>query len=113
MSALTSAGPEIMLMVVLHFGKQINFAWWREKALNSRDLVFVIMLPNFLFWRQMMKVKSRRVLIGNIHVIYNPNRGDVKLGQVRLLSSKAEILSKKWGNIPIVLAGDFNSTPQV
>jgi len=25
---------------------------------------------------------SRRLLVGNIHVLYNPNRGEVKLGQV-------------------------------
>ncbi|XP_021905661.1 carbon catabolite repressor protein 4 homolog 3 isoform X2 [Carica papaya] len=82
-------------------GESIEF-----KGLGLRDNVAQLSVL------EMMKVKSRRVLIGNIHVIYNPNRGDVKLGQVRLLSSKAEILSKKWGNIPIVLAGDFNSTPQ-
>ncbi|XP_057952567.1 carbon catabolite repressor protein 4 homolog 3-like isoform X2 [Malania oleifera] len=58
------------------------------------------------------KAESRRVLIGNLHVLYNPSRGDVKLGQIRLLSLKAHILSKKWGNVPVVLAGDFNSTPQ-
>ncbi|KAG5618991.1 hypothetical protein H5410_018815, partial [Solanum commersonii] len=29
------------------------------------------------------EAKSRRLIVGNIHVLYNPNRGDVKLGQVR------------------------------
>ncbi|KAG7625714.1 Endonuclease/exonuclease/phosphatase [Arabidopsis thaliana x Arabidopsis arenosa] len=56
--------------------------------------------------------KSRKILLGNIHVLYNPNQGDVKLGQVRSLCSKAHLLSKKWGDIPIVLCGDFNSTPK-
>jgi hypothetical protein len=28
--------------------------------------------------------KSRKILLGNIHVLYNPNQGDVKLGQVSL-----------------------------
>ncbi|EFH59393.1 hypothetical protein ARALYDRAFT_898218 [Arabidopsis lyrata subsp. lyrata] len=56
--------------------------------------------------------KSRKILLGNIHVLYNPNKGDVKLGQIRSLCSKAHLLSKKWGDIPIVLCGDFNSTPQ-
>ncbi|KAL5096036.1 hypothetical protein RYX36_000363 [Vicia faba] len=32
--------------------------------------------------------------------------------QICLLASKAQILSKKWGNAPVILAGDFNSTPQ-
>nr|GLL22005.1 carbon catabolite repressor protein 4 homolog 3 [Ipomoea trifida] len=54
---------------------------------------------------------SRRVVIGNIHVLYNPHRGDVKLGQIRFLTSRAYILSEKWENAPVVLAGDYNSTP--
>ncbi|GAB4860961.1 hypothetical protein Ancab_036121 [Ancistrocladus abbreviatus] len=60
---------------------------------------------------EMIKTK-RRFVVGNIHVLYNPSRGDVKLGQVRMLSSRAHILSKTWGNLPVVLAGDFNSTPE-
>ncbi|CAM8933933.1 unnamed protein product [Rhodiola kirilowii] len=55
--------------------------------------------------------ETRRILVGNIHVIFRPSRGDVKLGQIRLLSSKAHALSEKWGNVPVVLAGDFNITP--
>ncbi|KAK9277979.1 hypothetical protein L1049_027536 [Liquidambar formosana] len=31
---------------------------------------------------------------------------------IRFLSSRAHILSEKWGNVPVVLAGDFNFTPQ-
>lgn len=61
---------------------------------------------------EMCKSKSRKLLLGNTHVLYNPSRGDVKLGQIRLLCSRACLLSGKWGNIPIVLAGDFNSTPE-
>ncbi|CAK7349762.1 unnamed protein product [Dovyalis caffra] len=56
--------------------------------------------------------EPRRILVGNIHVLYNPSRGDVKLGQIRFLLSRAQILAEKWGNIPVVLAGDFNSIPQ-
>ncbi|XP_059455650.1 carbon catabolite repressor protein 4 homolog 3 isoform X1 [Corylus avellana] len=61
---------------------------------------------------EMRKDESRRLLIGNIHVLYNPSRGDVKLGQIRFLLSRAQSLSAKWGNAPVVLAGDFNGTPQ-
>ncbi|XP_058227157.1 carbon catabolite repressor protein 4 homolog 3-like isoform X2 [Rhododendron vialii] len=61
---------------------------------------------------EMCSAESRRLLFGNIHVLYNPSRGDVKLGQIRTLSSKAHILSKKWGNVPVILAGDYNSSPQ-
>ncbi|KAF8407845.1 hypothetical protein HHK36_006982 [Tetracentron sinense] len=61
---------------------------------------------------EMSRADSRRLLIGNIHVLYNPSRGDIKLGQLQLLLLRAHALSEKWGNVPIVLAGDFNSTPQ-
>ncbi|KAF5179456.1 Carbon catabolite repressor protein 4-like protein [Thalictrum thalictroides] len=61
---------------------------------------------------EMRKANSRRVLVGNIHVLFKPNRGDIKLGQIQLLLSRAKVLSEKWGGMPIVLVGDFNSTPQ-
>ncbi|XP_024629514.1 carbon catabolite repressor protein 4 homolog 3 isoform X2 [Medicago truncatula] len=32
--------------------------------------------------------------------------------EIRFLSSKAQSLSEKWGNAPVILAGDFNSTPE-
>ncbi|KAA0058059.1 carbon catabolite repressor protein 4-like protein 3 isoform X1 [Cucumis melo var. makuwa] len=76
------------------------------KMFNLRDNVAQLSVL------EMFKANSRRLLIGNIHVLYNPSRGDVKLGQIRYLLSRAEILSKKWSNLPFVLAGDFNSTPE-
>ncbi|KAH7528755.1 hypothetical protein FEM48_Zijuj05G0105900 [Ziziphus jujuba var. spinosa] len=56
--------------------------------------------------------KSRSLVIGNIHVLFNPNRGDVKLGQVRLFLEKAYKLSREWGCIPVIIGGDLNSIPQ-
>lgn len=60
----------------------------------------------------MSEARMKRIVIGNIHVLYNPSRGDVKIGQIRSLSSRAHILSEKWGEAHVVLAGDFNSTPE-
>ncbi|XP_054787089.1 carbon catabolite repressor protein 4 homolog 5-like isoform X4 [Prosopis cineraria] len=57
-------------------------------------------------------ILNRRFLVGNIHVLFNPKRGDIKLGQVRLFVDKAYKLSQEWGNIPVILAGDLNSVPQ-
>ncbi|KAL5708296.1 hypothetical protein ACHQM5_019106 [Ranunculus cassubicifolius] len=34
------------------------------------------------------------------------------IGEIRLFVKKAQLLSKEWGNIPVVIAGDLNSTPQ-
>ncbi|XP_042433346.1 carbon catabolite repressor protein 4 homolog 5-like isoform X1 [Zingiber officinale] len=57
-------------------------------------------------------VSSRTLVVGNIHVLFNPNRGDIKLGQMRVLLERANALSKKYGNAPVVISGDLNSTPK-
>ncbi|KAK4340825.1 hypothetical protein RND71_039326 [Anisodus tanguticus] len=56
--------------------------------------------------------ESNKVLICNTHVLFNPRRGEIKLGQVRVLLDKAYGVSKLWDNAPIVICGDFNSTPK-
>ncbi|KAI4341493.1 hypothetical protein MLD38_026211 [Melastoma candidum] len=61
---------------------------------------------------KMCRAESRRFVVGNIHVLYNPSRGEVKLGQIRFFSSRAAELAEKWGGTPIVLAGDFNTIPE-
>ncbi|MFS7962679.1 putative poly(A)-specific ribonuclease [Helianthus anomalus] len=57
-------------------------------------------------------LKARSILVGNVHVLFNPSRGDIKLGQIRLFLDKAHTLSQTWGNIPVILGGDLNSMPQ-
>lgn len=53
-----------------------------------------------------------KVVICNIHVLYNPRRGEIKLGQVRVLLDRAQAVSKIWNDAPIVICGDFNCTPR-
>ena len=48
--------------------------------------------------------------VGNTHILFNPNRGDVKLGQVKCLVEEIEHMSNK-GELPVIMCGDFNSTP--
>ncbi|CAN8299248.1 unnamed protein product [Cochlearia groenlandica] len=55
---------------------------------------------------------SGRVVVCNIHVLFNPKRGDFKVGQVRTLLEKAHAVSKLWDDAPVVLCGDFNCTPK-
>ncbi|KAK4783531.1 hypothetical protein SAY86_007905 [Trapa natans] len=55
---------------------------------------------------------SNRIVVCNIHVLYNPRRGEIKLGQIRVLLNSAHDISKSWDNAPIVLCGDFNCTPE-
>ncbi|KAG0491426.1 hypothetical protein HPP92_004824 [Vanilla planifolia] len=56
--------------------------------------------------------RNMMLLVGNIHVLFNPNRGDVKLGQIRLLLERANTISQNWGNPSMVICGDLNSIPQ-
>lgn len=60
----------------------------------------------------MSPANHNRVVVGNIHVLYNPRRGEIKLGQVRVLLNRAQAVSKIWDDAPIVICGDFNSTPK-
>lgn len=55
---------------------------------------------------------SQYFVVGNIHALFNPSRGDIKLGQMRLFLEKAQKLSQEWDGIPVMLAGDFNSMPK-
>ncbi|XP_065860714.1 carbon catabolite repressor protein 4 homolog 5 [Euphorbia lathyris] len=55
---------------------------------------------------------SRKLVVGNVHVLFNPKRGDIKLGQVRLFIERAYELSQEWGNVPVIIGGDLNSLPQ-
>ncbi|KAK7384907.1 hypothetical protein VNO78_30610 [Psophocarpus tetragonolobus] len=55
---------------------------------------------------------SSKVVVCNVHVLYNPNRGDIKLGQVRVLLDKAKAVSKLWNDAPLIICGDFNCTPK-
>ncbi|KAL3844114.1 hypothetical protein ACJIZ3_001517 [Penstemon smallii] len=57
-------------------------------------------------------VKSNRVVVCNIHVLFNPKRGDIKLGQIRVLLDRAHAVSKLWDDAPVVICGDFNCTPK-
>ncbi|KAL3616108.1 hypothetical protein CASFOL_040402 [Castilleja foliolosa] len=55
---------------------------------------------------------SNRVVVCNIHVLFNPKRGEIKLGQIRTLLDRAHAVSKLWDDAPVVFCGDFNCTPK-
>lgn len=61
-----------------------------------------------------------KLLVVNTHLHWDPTLTDVKLAQISLLMSEVQRLLVNWGccyssadvkQFPIVLAGDFNSTP--
>ena len=51
-------------------------------------------------------------VVANIHVLFNPKRGDIKLAQVRTMLQQAAADANKGSNgcaMPIFVCGDFNS----
>lgn len=54
---------------------------------------------------------SVALLVANIHVLFNPKRGDIKLAQVRTMLESAHSLvaGRPTGPCPVVVCGDFNS----
>ncbi|XP_020580807.1 carbon catabolite repressor protein 4 homolog 6 isoform X2 [Phalaenopsis equestris] len=54
---------------------------------------------------------GNQVVVCNTHVLYNPKRGEIKLGQVRILFDRASVISRAWNDAPVIVCGDFNSIP--
>ncbi|KAM7395948.1 hypothetical protein PAMA_007292 [Pampus argenteus] len=56
---------------------------------------------------------SAFICVANTHLLYNPRRGDIKLAQLAILLAEIGRLSRlpNGSSNPVVLCGDFNSTP--
>ncbi|XP_050300747.1 protein angel isoform X2 [Anthonomus grandis grandis] len=60
---------------------------------------------------------NKPFIVVTTHLLYNPKRQDVRLAQMQLLLAEVERLSFRWNSKgkerywPIILTGDFNSTP--
>ncbi|GMH37741.1 hypothetical protein BSKO_05614 [Bryopsis sp. KO-2023] len=52
---------------------------------------------------------ARCLVIGNIHVLFNPKRGEIKLAQTRILMNAMNTMMA--GGAFGIMTGDFNSTP--
>ena len=66
--------------------------------------------------------KKPTIFVANTHLLFNKNRGDIKLLQLAKLLSEIDEMSKFAGHLPmkataedlynpVILCGDFNSTP--
>ncbi|XP_070782323.1 protein angel homolog 2 [Enoplosus armatus] len=82
-------------------------------ALLDRDNVGLVVLlqPNNI---RDQSDPSAFICVANTHLLYNPRRGDVKLAQLAILLAEIRRLSllPDGSTGPVVLCGDFNSTPQ-
>eukprot|EP00064_Thunnus_orientalis_P023473 superscaffoldBa00008903_g23717 len=81
-------------------------------ALLDRDNVGLVVLlrPNAAAARS---DPSAFICVANTHLLYNPRRGDIKLAQLAILLAEIKRLSRlpDGSSNPVVLCGDFNSTP--
>ncbi|XP_074542009.1 protein angel homolog 2 isoform X2 [Halichoeres trimaculatus] len=53
------------------------------------------------------------ICVANTHLLYNPRRGDIKLAQLAILLAEINRVTRRsdGSSNPVVLCGDFNSTP--
>ena len=51
------------------------------------------------------------LVVANTHLLFNPKRGDVKLGQARTLLHAMHAAATDWRATHALLMGDFNATP--
>ncbi|KAM7368363.1 hypothetical protein PAMP_014586 [Pampus punctatissimus] len=81
-------------------------------ALLDRDNVGLVVLlrPNDTAGQS---DPSAFICVANTHLLYNPRRGDIKLAQLAILLAEIRRLSRlpDGSSSPVVLCGDFNSTP--
>ncbi|XP_050407158.1 protein angel homolog 2 isoform X2 [Patella vulgata] len=96
--------------------------YYRGGLLDRDNVALILELaPNSKFYHG----SANKLCIANTHLLYNPRRGDIKLGQLMVLLAELDIcLHKPSKNdahfdhdpklryAPVVLCGDFNSGPQ-
>ena len=60
-------------------------------------------------------LEKNLLLIGTAHVIFNDNRGDIKLAQMKVLTDAMALIKETFKgsgfNIISMITGDFNSAP--
>mmetsp|Transcript_6316 Transcript_6316/g.20467 ORF Transcript_6316/g.20467 Transcript_6316/m.20467 type:complete len:452 (+) Transcript_6316:263-1618(+) len=57
------------------------------------------------------KATGRTLLVATTHLLFNPKRGDVKIAQLNFLTEMLQRVRADHGHCPVILTGDFNSTP--
>ncbi|KAH7315384.1 hypothetical protein KP509_21G047100 [Ceratopteris richardii] len=62
--------------------------------------------------RKVDDVRRKHLLVGNINALFNPRRGDIKLGQCRVFLQQAQELMNEWPGARLVIGGCFHATPQ-
>lgn len=95
--------------------------FWKSHVFNlikAEDVIFaghglkdnVAQVYTLRYTGKMEHSDPVEVVVSNIHVLFNPKRGDIKLGQVRVLMDTITRASHD-GLLPVVMCGDYNSAP--
>ena len=82
-----------------------------KHSLLDRDNV--AMFAVLRFKSQNSGLKDKLLIVGNIHVLFNDNRGDIKVTQITLAMKTLYILCTRYKDYHkfVHLSGDFNSIP--
>lgn len=82
---------------------EVRFKLSEDKTavMNRDNVALVVVLAH--------RGTGRTVCVANTHLLYNPKRGDVKLGQLCMLLAE---LHRVAPDQPLVLCGDFNTLPR-
>lgn len=91
--------------------------YWRQDAFHQvkSDYIKFVQLGLRDNVSQIILLESRnnkkyRIIVGNIHVLFNPKRGDIKLAQVRTMLERIEHMqAEEQHKPPAIICGDFNS----
>lgn len=70
---------------------------FKQDDFMDRDNVAIVAMFAFVANR------NKQIVVGNTHILYNPARGDVKLGQVKCLIDEVEKVAKE--EVPVLLCG--------
>ncbi|XP_034384121.1 protein angel homolog 2 isoform X3 [Cyclopterus lumpus] len=91
----------------LHSSNPVEFFRPGDALLDRDNVALVLML-------RLRSDPSAFICVANTHLLYNPRRGDIKLAQLAILLAEIGRLSRPPDGAPnpVVLCGDFNSTPR-
>lgn len=89
-----------------------------NSILDRENVAQICILCPLVANAKMKKAPANRIVIANTHLLFNPKRGDIKLGQLRLLLAELQRIVReqpnydKFGQVTCAfLCGDLNLLP--
>eukprot|EP00008_Paramoeba_atlantica_P009434 CAMPEP_0201490982 /NCGR_PEP_ID=MMETSP0151_2-20130828/28204_1 /ASSEMBLY_ACC=CAM_ASM_000257 /TAXON_ID=200890 /ORGANISM="Paramoeba atlantica, Strain 621/1 / CCAP 1560/9" /LENGTH=515 /DNA_ID=CAMNT_0047877159 /DNA_START=187 /DNA_END=1730 /DNA_ORIENTATION=- len=88
------------------------------ERLLSKDNISVFALLEFVDPKDEKSGQKQRFIVCNVHIHWDPEYCDVKMMQTQFLLEQAQSLQNDWRDkyhskedFPLIICGDFNSTP--